>query len=169
MRYASKADFVARMESEHDGFLELAESIGKHRFDEPGVWGKGWTIKDLFAHLTAWERMFLGWHREGLAGRRPQMPAPGFKWNELPKLNHSIWKEHKNEAWEAVAEAFDESYEEMEAFVAGLSERDLLEPGRFAWCTRYPLTTYLGANTASHYGAAIRILRRWVRDQARSE
>ncbi|MBZ0171777.1 MAG: ClbS/DfsB family four-helix bundle protein, partial [Phycisphaerales bacterium] len=42
------------------------------------------------------------------------------------------------------------------------SEAELLEPGRFAWTGRYPLTTYLGANTASHYAAGSKILRRYA-------
>lgn len=166
MKYASKAAFVERMETEHDRFLGMAESIGKDHFGKPGVWGEGWTIKDLFAHLTAWEQMFLGWHHAGLSGETPAMPARGYKWNETPRLNHAIWAEHRDEPWPAVAAAFDDTYDEVCVLVEGLSGGDLLEPGRFAWTGKYPLTTYLGANTASHYAAARRILERWRRRSA---
>ena len=44
-----------------------------------------------------------------------------------------------------------------------ISEEELLTPGNFAWTTKYPLTTYFGANTCSHYSAATKILRRWLK------
>lgn len=152
------------MRREHARFLETAASIPEDRYDEPGVWGEGWTVKDLFAHLTAWEGLFMGWRRDGEAGRAPSMPAEGYKWNETPRLNHDIWARHKDDAWGEVRGAFDRSYEEICAFVDALPGRDLLEPGRFAWTGKHALVTYLGANTASHYATASKILRRWIRD-----
>jgi hypothetical protein len=35
---------------------------------------------------------------------------------------------------------------------------------RFAWTGKNPLTTYLGANTCSHYRTATKILKRWLRE-----
>lgn len=163
MKYATKTQFVERMESEHARFLELASQIGEDHFDEPGVWGEDWTIKDFFAHLTAWEQMFLGWHRTGLAGKKPDMPAPGYKWNQTPKLNHAIWNEHKDEPWEKVRKAFNRSYRQMQKLVAELSEADLFKPGHFEWTGKHPLITYIGANTASHYATGCKILKRWIR------
>ncbi len=167
MRYASKASFVERMEREHARFLDRAEAIGEERFEEPGVWGDGWTVKDLFAHLTAWEQLFLAWHREGRAGRMPAMPAPGYKWNETPRLNRDIQAAHADDSWGAVRGAFDRSYRQIARLVASLDEEDVLEAGRFAWTGKKALTTYLGANTASHYATAAKILQRWTRGTSR--
>lgn len=69
-------------------------------------------------------------------------------------------------SWRTVKARFDRSYEQMEQLVASLSERQLLEPGQFAWTATSPLRTYLGANTASHYAAASKILKRWIRRAA---
>ncbi len=163
MKYTSKPAFVERMHAEHERFLTIAASIPRTRYDEPGVWGEGWTVKDLFAHLTEWEQMFLVWYNAGLAGDKPDMPASGYKWNETPRLNYDIWAKHKDVSWRTVRARFDRSYEQMEQLVASLSERQLLEPGQFAWTGKSPLTTYLGANTASHFAAASKILKRWMR------
>jgi len=165
MKYASKRDLVASIEKEHRAFVELAESVPRARYKEAGVWGDGWTIHDLFAHLTEWEQMFLRWYREGLEGGAPALPAPGYKWNETPKLNRAIWKKHRRRATKRVLEEFDASYEEVLALARRLSEKELLEPGHFAWTKRNPLVTYLGANTSSHYRTARKILERWLRRQ----
>jgi len=163
MKYAAKREFVDRVHAEHNRFLALADEIGADRFNDPGVWGEGWNVKDLSAHLTEWEHMFLSWHRAGLAGETPNMPAPGYKWNETPRLNLAIREKHKNAPWTAVRAGFDRSFAEITALIDTLSEHDILEPGRFAWTGRNALITYPGANTASHDAAGRKILKRHIK------
>ena len=45
--------------------------------------------------------------------------------------------------------------------VESLPEEALLRPGRFEWTGKNGLVTYLGANTASHYRFAVKVLKRW--------
>ena len=120
---------------------------------------------DLVAHLDEWHRMFLRWHRDGLAGRTPAMPAEGYKWNELRELNRVVREKHKSASWKRVLAAFEDSYAEVVSLAEGLSEKQLLASGHFAWTKKYTLTTYLGANTASHYRFAIKTLKKWQRAQ----
>ena len=167
MKYRSKQEFLESIEKEHRTFLELADSIPEERYDEIGVWGDGWTIKDLFAHLTEWQRMFRRWFEAGLAGETPEMPAPGYKWNETPRLNHDIWKRCRHEPWEEVRRDFATSHQELLALATRLSEEELLTPGYFPWTRKYPLTTYLGPSTASHYRSSTKILKRWLRGAIR--
>ncbi len=47
-----------------------------------------------------------------------------------------------------------------------LSEAELLEPGHFSWTGTNTVVTYPGANTASRYRFARRVLRRWMRGNA---
>ncbi|MHC5004776.1 MAG: ClbS/DfsB family four-helix bundle protein [Planctomycetota bacterium] len=166
MKYASKQALIDRIESEHERFVDLAATIPVARYREEGVWGEGWTVKDLFAHLAEWEQMFLHWYREGAAGRTPSLPAEGYSWKQLPALNREIWKRHRRSSWKRVHEAFERSYLEILALAKGLDEEALLRPGHFAWTGKHPLVTYLGPNTASHYSAATRILKRWLRTRS---
>lgn len=159
-KYTSKPEFIACVEETHAEFLEIADSIPSSRYGEPGVWGDAWTIKDLFAHLTEWEQMFLTWFRSDA----PVLPAPGYKWNETRRLNRDIWKKHARTSWKRVRESFDGSYAEMLELMKGLSETQLLTPGHFAWTKKHPLTTYLGPNTCNHYRVATKILKRWKRE-----
>jgi hypothetical protein len=163
MRFTSKRELVESLEEEHRTFVALAGSVPRTRHKEGGVWGDGWTIHDLFAHLMEWEQMFLRWYREGLEGLEPALPAPGFKWNETPRLNRAIWKKHRDRSGEKVRAEFDASYEEVLSTVRLLSEEELFTPGHFKWTKRSRLVSYLGANTTSHYRTATKILRRWLR------
>jgi hypothetical protein len=163
VRYDSKAALIASIEHEHEEFVGLASSLPQRDLEAPGVWGDAWTIKDLFAHLTEWEQMFLRWYRDGLEGVEPSMPAAGYKWNETPRLNRAIWRKHRRASWSSVRRRFDASYEEILALSKSLPEEALLSPGQFAWTKANPLVTYLGANTSSHYRTATKILKRWLR------
>ena len=51
--------------------------------------------------------MFLRWYRAGREGRKPAVPAEGYKWNETPRLNKAIWQKHRNKSWRSVRWQFD--------------------------------------------------------------
>lgn len=173
MRYRSRQDLVRDIEGEFEALRALLESIPRARFSEGGVWGDGWCVNDLVAHLTEWHRLFLGWHQDGLKGRTPRMPAPGYKWNQTPELNREIWRKHRGRPAEDLWPEFERSHEEVLRLTKGLSEAELLNPGAFEWTGPNALVTYLSANTASHYRFAAKVLKRWLkknsRDGARSE
>ena len=160
MKYASKQELLSAIRGEHDRLMALVGELDAAELVQGGVWGDGWSVKDLLAHLGAWHRLFLRWYEEGAAGRTPAMPAPGFKWNETPRLNRSLWQRHERARWSEVLTFFEETYAEVLELVESLDEGELLEPGRFPWTGKHPLTTYLGPNTASHYRFAIKVLKR---------
>ena len=163
MKFRTKDELLAAIEREHATFVELVESLPAARRTEAGAWGDGWTVKDLLAHLTEWERMLLGWYRQGRDGGSPALPAPGYKWNETPRLNADIQRRYETASWRRVRADFDRSYEEILKLAQELDERELFEPGRHPWTGKLPLMTYVAANTSSHYRTASRILRRFRR------
>ena len=167
MKFSSKKELLEDIRTEHEKLMTLAGSIPQKRYKEEGVWGDDWTIKDLFAHLTEWHEMFLGWHRQGLAGEEPAMPAPGYKWGQTPALNRAIQQKHKNESWKKVRAEFDQSYEEVLSLTRKLTEKQLLTPGYFAWTKKHPVTAYLAPNTRMHYRTAAKILKRWLKQQGK--
>lgn len=91
MRFASKEELLEKIRTTHEEFLALAGSIPVERYVEKGVWGDDWTIKDLFAHLTEWEQMFIGSYRQGLKGQDPVLPAEGYKWHSTVKKLLKRW------------------------------------------------------------------------------
>lgn len=163
MKFTSKRELIERIEREHRAFVELADSIPARRRREAGVWGEDWTVADLYAHLAEWHRMLLRWMADERAGREPQLPAPGFKWNQTPALNREIQRRFARRSAAKLAAEFEATYSEALALVRGLSEAELLEPGRFAWTGKSPLASYVAPNTCSHYAAARKILVRWLR------
>ena len=166
MKYQSKPELIRDIHAQHDLLCARLEAIPKSCWREPGVWGNGWTITDLVAHLAEWQFMFLSWYEAGLKGETPEMPAPGYKWNETPKLNLVIWARHRFRPVEAIRAEFDAEFNQIIEIVEALSPEQLLTPGHFRWTGKNSLATYLTPNTASHYRFALKVIERWLKGGA---
>jgi hypothetical protein len=161
MKYASKEALIEDIRTEHDAVCARLREIPPALWREPGVWGEGWTVCDLVAHLAEWQRLFLTWYEDGLRGATPQIPAPGYKCNEIPRLNRAIWAKHRSRSPASVRADFAAGYNRILEIAGALSPAQLLRPGHFKWTGKNPLTTYLGPNAASHYRFASKVIKRW--------
>ena len=166
MRFTSKSELVERIEREHAAFIAVLATIPASRRRVEGVWGDGWTVADLLAHLAEWHRMLLRWVEDGRAGRTPELPAPGFAWRETPALNREIQHRFARRSAVRLEIEFERTYAQVLELVRGLREKQLLESGQFAWTRKLTLASYIAPNTCSHYAAARRILARWLRSTA---
>lgn len=163
MKYQSKPELIRDICAQYELLSARLEVIPKSRWREPGVWGDGWTVTDLVAHLAEWQFMFLTWYEAGRKGTTPEMPAPGYKWNETPKLNRAIWARHRFRPGKAIKAEFDGEFRLILDIIEALSPEQLLTPGHFRWTGKNPLATYLTANTASHYRFALNVIDRWLK------
>jgi len=115
-----------------------------------------WSIQDILAHLYEWQQMFFTWYETGLRGEMPPVPAPGFKWSQLPALNQAIYETYRNLAPEKALALFRESHQKTVQFIESLPKTDLTTPGLYRWMNQNTLLAYLNANTASHYRWALK-------------
>lgn len=81
----TKAELLSLTEKEFDKLCRLIGPINADiamKKDEDDT-----SIKDVIAHRAHWIELFLGWYRDGAAGREVHFPAEGYKWNELKRYN----------------------------------------------------------------------------------
>ena len=152
-RPENKIDLLAAIKKERVALDQCLESLSPQEMNEPGIVGH-WSVKDVLAHLSAWEGMCLGWYKTGLQGETPQLPAPGFKWNQITELNQKIYEEHQDDPLEEVLALFQESSREILGLIQELSNEQLFAAGHYAWVKKNTLGTYLISNTSSHYAWA---------------
>ena len=157
-RSTTKAGILSESSKEHDALEQLLATLTPEHMVHPGIVGE-WSVKDVLAHLTEWQQMVLGWYHAGQAGDSPSLPAPGFKWRELPALNQVIYEKYRNRSLADVLDAFGASYRQITAWAESLSEEDLFTPGRYAWAKSNALASYVISCTSSHD--------RWARTELR--
>lgn len=127
-----------------------------------------WAVKDIIAHLYEWQQMFFTWYESGLGDEQPAVPAPGYKWNQLPALNQAIYEKHQHLTTEQALEMFRTSHKKTMAFIENLPEHDLLQPGLYPWMNRNTLLSYLNSTTAAHYLWAVKDAKKVLRQRDKS-
>jgi hypothetical protein len=76
-RPTTRAQLLARTTTDFEALVDAVDSVEPERRLGPSDYPRG-SIKDMLAHLDAWQRMFLEWERVGRTGAVAQMPAPGY-------------------------------------------------------------------------------------------
>ena len=142
-----RADLLAQLSSENEGWESLLVEIGEDRMDEPGVAG-AWSIKDVVAHLVAWRRRTVG-RLEAVARGQAE---PEHEWpadlHEDDEIN--AWF-HERDRNKSVRETLAESrrvFEQLTSAIGKLPEDALDDPARFPWMEGTPLT---GATLFGHF------------------
>jgi hypothetical protein len=155
-----KDRLLADIEREHRLLAQTFTGLSAAALSTPGVVGE-WSVKDLLAHLTAWEQMFLRWYRAGQRGETPAVPAPGYTWRDLHALNDSLYRRSRRRQATAVLTDFALSYAQVLGAVTAMPEADVLAPARYPWLGDGNLYGYIQANTSHHYRWARGLIRRW--------
>jgi uncharacterized protein (TIGR03083 family) len=165
-RPTSKQDLLVAIDKEREALEALLETLTPEQMTEPGVVG-AWSVKDVLAHLIEWEQMVLGWHRARLRGETPELPAPGYKWNQTPELNQMIYEKHRNRALDDVLAQFGDSHQEILSVIQALSSEELFTAGQYAWTKKNTLGTYFVSATSSHYLWARKEIRKGLKARQR--
>jgi hypothetical protein len=110
-----------------------------------------WTTKDVVSNLIAWEQMVILWVKSGIEGKAIPIPGEGFKWSDLPALNESIFRAHKDEAVLDVQKKFQDSYLQTLDLLNSITEKDLFTPGLYKWQNKNMLSAYFKSCMSSHY------------------
>ena len=163
-RPTSKTDLLTAIDQERQALERQLEPLTPDQMIEPGIVGE-WSVKDVLAHLIEWEQMVLSWHAAGLKGERPELPAPGFKWNQTPALNQQIFEKYRNRPLSEILEQFQASHKEILGVIKGLSNEALFTAGQFAWTQKNTLGTYFVSATSSHYLWARKEIRKGLKKQ----
>ncbi len=122
------------------------------------------SIKDVIGHRAHWILLFLGWYRDGAAGKTVHFPAKGYKWNQLKEYNRQLRAEQSALSWPNVKKRLRANHKRLTRFIEERSEQALYggpmqganndwTPGRWA-----------EAAGASHYRSAAKFIRQCLRE-----
>ncbi|MEX2161599.1 MAG: ClbS/DfsB family four-helix bundle protein [Anaerolineales bacterium] len=164
-RARSKAELLRFGGQEYARLLALIGDLTEQQRSETPVFDNR-TVKDLIAHLYAWQLLFLTWYQEGMAAKKPQIPAPGFTWKDNPALNEKLYQEYSDASWKKIWSSFEKSHAKLMALVKQHSDKELTTKRKYSWTGSTDLATYLAGATSSHYVWAIGLIKRFKRNLA---
>lgn len=124
----------------------------------PGVVGT-WSVKDVLAHLVAWEQLFVSWYEAGLAGEMPATAPVGMSTKAIADLNQRIYVQNRRRSLKTIQAEFTTSHQRVWACLQAIPEEAMFAEGLYAWTGKLTLTEYIAGNTCNHY--------RWATTQIR--
>ncbi len=122
--------------------------------DEDGV-----SIKDVVAHRAHWIDLFLGWYRDGAAGKTVHFPAEGYKWNDLKRYNANLRAQQVDLGWAAATNMLDRKYAALTEFIDALPEADLYGGPMKGAHNKWTPGRWAEAAGPSHFRSAAKYIR----------
>lgn len=123
------------------------------------------SIKDVIGHRAHWIDLFLGWYAQGQAGETPEIPAPGYKWNQLKAYNADLRAAQADLGWDDVRDLLAANHARLLRFMETLDDAALyggpMQGGGNKWTTG----RWAEAAGPSHYRSAAK----WVRACLRAD
>src|SRR5512138_83431 len=115
----NRSELLDWLQQQHQQWEALLEQIGPERMEQPGVNG-AWSMKDMVAHLTGWNRRLVAYMRAAQAGQ-PEPPPP---WPaELQtddEINGWIYASNRGRSTREVLEETQQIFQQLFAVVEGL-------------------------------------------------
>jgi hypothetical protein len=88
---------------------------------QPGVTGT-WSVKDILAHLVAWERFFLDWYHTGVQGCSPTTTPVGMSKRAMDTLNQQVYEKNQRRKLDHIIAELHATYREDMAVIEAIPE-----------------------------------------------
>ncbi len=162
-----KAHILDALKEQIDHWESQLASMSDTQFDAP-LLPSHWLTKDVITHLRTWQQRSLARLEAGLRDRPPEFPQwiPGVNAEDdaaTDQVNDWIYRANRQRPWPEVHQDWHAGYLRLIELAQGISERDLLDPGRFSWMGGVPLAFVLLA-TYDHHQEHLEKLQAWLKD-----
>ncbi len=131
----------------------------------PGL-PSGLSVKDVIAHLRAWQQRSLARIEAARLDQEPEFP----KWpaeldpdgeGDTDRINAWIYAAHQEQTWAEVHQRWRAGFQLFLEAAEAISEKDLLDSGRYAWLNGYPLA-YILLSSYDHHQEHFEKLAAWL-------
>jgi hypothetical protein len=161
----SKHEMLALIDREWQALADVQIELDREAMSQPGVESE-WSVKDILAHIAAWERLMVQWLEESLRGETPNRPAPGQSWDDLDLFNEQLYLENKHKSLDDVRQESADIHARAVKIIGEMNESDLLDPHRFEWRKGDPIWHLVAGNTWIHYEEHRQTISRWISGKA---
>lgn len=142
-----KKHILLALGEEYDAVEDLLAGIPVDLAENPML-PSPWSVKDVVAHLGAWQQRSIARVRGALADHEPEFPHwlagldPELEEN-TDQINDWIYRANHGKAWELVHHEWRAGYFDFMDLGAKVYEKDLLDSARYPWLNGYPLVQIL--------------------------
>jgi uncharacterized protein (TIGR03083 family) len=124
----TKAYLLAELRAARTEWQALMAEVGEARMTEPGATGV-WSVKDVTAHLTAYNRWFVNASEAHFRGELP--PPDGTEGMDFEERNQVYHQRAQHLSLAEVLAEWEEVYQRLLEVVEAHTEEFLTQPQRF--------------------------------------
>lgn len=160
----NKSRLLEEMSSGYIALEDILAPLDQAQMTTPGVNGD-WSIKDILAHLAAWQNYLLIRLQAAIRNEVPAVQgilSDEDEGNAVDRLNAGFYEENKSRPLEEVITDFRTTYRHIVEAVQALSNEGLFEPKHFAWMKDNALWELVPGDTYEHYQEHIQSIQEWL-------
>ncbi len=165
----TKSELLDWLQDQNQAWEELLAQIGPARMDQPGVNGE-WSMKDVIAHLTGWNRRLVAWIQAAQRGQgEPPPPWPAHLQDD-DEINAWLYAANRARSVREVLEEMQQVFQQLLAVLSDLPEDvriEQIEPAYYlVWVNdrRFPAGEFFDHFRDDHEPD----VRRWLAQAAKN-
>jgi len=154
-----QVEIISRLNIEQQELMDAIAGLQVETMLEPGVNGE-WSVKDILAHLSAWEAELVKLLWQARQGKRPTT-IHFSKDRDIDKTNLTWHAERKDRPLELVLEDLQAVRKQTLRRVAEFTDKELNDPQAFKWLREFPLWEWIASDTFGHGPEHIAQIKAW--------
>jgi hypothetical protein len=155
-----KQQMLETMARTRAAWQALLADVGEERMTVAGVTGD-WSVKDIVAHLTAWEKR-TGARLTAIRDGGTPEPAPWPPNLREEDINVWIYEASRKRTLRDVLGESRQVQDQVMKQLQTVTDEELNQPGRFSWLNGNKLADYIPGNTYEHYQEHAELIRKWL-------
>lgn len=162
-----KEHILAALREQFDRWEELLASMSEEQITAPHF-DFDWSIKDVMAHLWAWQQISIARMEGGLQDREPEIPNwivnLGEDWEDnADRVNALTFETNHEKSWSEIYQNWKNGFLQFLELGNEISERDLLDGDRYPWMKGYSLASIL-ISSYDHHQEHLEKLLNWLKE-----
>jgi len=162
-----KEHILAALREQFNSWEELLASLSEEQITA-SHFDFDWSIKDVIAHLWAWQQISIARMEGGFLDREPVLPKwivnLGEDWEDnADRVNALTFETNHEKPWSEIHQNWKEGFLRFLESGKPIPEKDLLDGDRYPWLKGYSLAFILVASY-DHHQEHLEKLQSWLQE-----
>jgi hypothetical protein len=150
-----KNELVASLRSVYDRWEKLLTGMSEEEITAPRFTGE-WSVKDVVAHLMAWQQISIARLDAALRSSEPEFPAwlqgtdPYVAEGHTEVFNARIRSIYQGRPWSMVHQMWSEGFLRLIQLAEEIPQETMFTAGRYPWLKGDPLSAVLLGSCEHH-------------------
>jgi hypothetical protein len=163
-----KDHILAALREQFESWEELLSTLSTEQITAPHF-DLDWSIKDVMAHLWAWQQISIARMEAGINNQEPQFPQwiveSHEDWEEnASQTNALTFEKYHNQPWIEIYQNWRNGFLQLLDVGSEISEKDLLDGSKYSWLNGYSLAFILVASY-DHHQEHVEKLTHWLKER----